>query len=154
MKHEVEILKEAVGGFLSASSVSDKEKNIVTPDSKVADFYMLFPKWKAESIKAGEIRSYEGINYYVAMNVNAIKSQPPGSTGMTAIYRPIPPRDDEGNILVYLPGMNVLVGERCFTDGVLFEAIQQMTPCNWSPGSTGTDAVWKKATVETKGETK
>lgn len=152
MKHEVEILKEAVGGFLSASSAADKEKNIVTPDSKVADFYMLYPMWKAESIKPGEIRAYEGINYYVAMNVTAIESQPPGSTGMTAIYRPIPPRDDDGNILFYLPGMNVLVGERCFTDGVLFEAIQQMTPCSWSPGSAGTDAVWKIVATEIEGE--
>lgn len=153
MKHEVEILKEAVGSILTASSAADKKNNIVTSDSKVAQYYSLYPKWKAESIKAGEIRSYEGVNYYVAMDITAIESQPPGSIGMTAIYRPIPPRDEDGNILFYLPGMNVLVGERCFTDGVLYEAIQQMTPCNWSPGSTGTDAVWKKATVETKGET-
>jgi hypothetical protein len=147
MKHEVEILKEAVGSMLVTSSVTDKKNNIVTPDSKVAQYYLLYPKWKAESIKAGEIRTYEGVNYYVAMDVNAIESQPPGSTGMTAIYRPIPPRDEDGNILFYLPGMNVLVGEKCFVDDVLYEAIQQMAPCNWPPGSAGTDAVWRKVTV-------
>jgi hypothetical protein len=151
VKHEVELLKEIAGQILSDKSVSDKKVGVLTPDSMVTEYYSFYPKWQPGSIKAGEIRSYEGINYYVAMDVTAIEGQPPGSVGVTAIYRPIPPRDEDGNILFYLPGMNVLVGERCFTDGVLYEAIQQMTPCNWEPGSAGTDAVWKKVATETKG---
>lgn len=145
-------MKEIAGQLLSDKSVSNKKAGVSTADSKVAEYYSFYPNWHPESIKAGEIRSHEGINYYIAADVTAIESQPPGSPGMTAIYRPIPPRDENGNILFYLPGMNVLVGEKCFAGGFLYEAIQQMTPCSWPPGSAGTDAVWKKISVEMKGE--
>lgn len=145
MLHEIDQLKLLINMVLKSQSTA-------TPDEVLSALSLIVPAWSPGAITKGAVVAHNGVNYYVATDINAIESQPPDSAGMTAIYRPIPPRDEDGNILFYLPGMNVLAGEKCFADGVLYEAIQQMMPCNWPPDSAGTDAVWRKISHLTNGE--
>ena len=102
----------------------------------------LCPEWAAgEKYEAGDIVNRLGQSYRVIQAVTAQEHQPPESTGMLAIYRPIDPAPGtrEEPKTFYL-GMDVKEGLYYTSAGKLYLAKADLPACTYAPG---TDGVWQ-----------
>lgn len=117
-------------------------------DTEIAVFAKagLFPVWApGETYAKGNRLVHEGIVYEVQQPVTAQAHQPPGSTGMLAIYLPISvdpetgvePDGSRDNPYAYLPGMNVYNGKYYTFEGKLYLAKADLIPCVWPPNTPG-----------------
>ncbi len=106
----------------------------------------LFPVWVAgETYAAGNRLAYEGVVYETQQPVTAQAHQPPGSTGMLAVYRPISvdaetgdePDGSRDNPYGFISGMDVFGGSYYAFEGLLYLAKADMIPCVWAPGTPG-----------------
>ena len=114
----------------------------------------LFPEWThgAEYVKGNRIM-HEGVVYEVQQPVTAQEHQPPGSTGMFAVYRPISVDSETGDEpdgsrekpYAFLSGMDVYTGKYYTFEGKLYLAKADMIPCVWAPGTAG---LWQWELVE------
>ena len=75
---------------------------------------------------------YEGVMYFTRQAVTAMKHQPPGSTGMEAIYgvRPIP--DDDG-VYPYVYNMAAVAGMRVRENGETYVCTRDIDPLLYPP---------------------
>lgn len=109
----------------------------------------LCPDWTPGAVyQAGEVVNHEEQAYRVIQTVTALENQPPGATGMLAIYRPL---DNEGHTgrqddpIPYVYGMDVSTGFFYSFNGKKYLAKADMKPCVWDPGTPG---VWQWEEVE------
>lgn len=107
------------------------------------------PDWTpGEVYQAGEIVNHEEQAYRVIQTVTALENQPPGATGMLAIYRPLDNEGHTGRIddpFPYVHGMDVSTGFFYSFNGKKYLANADMKPCVWDPGTPG---VWQWEEVE------
>ena len=114
----------------------------------------LFPAWTpGTTYVPGNRLVYEGVVYEVQQPVTAQEHQPPGSTGMLAVYRPLSVDAETGhepdggpeNPYPWLNGMDVYTGKYYTFQGKLYRAKADMIPCIWEPGTPG---LWQWELVE------
>ena len=106
----------------------------------------LFPAWTpGTTYVPGNRLVYEGVVYEVQQPVTAQEHQPPGSTGMLAVYRPLSVDAETGhepdggpeNPYPWRGGMDVYTGKYYTYEGRLYLAKADMLPCIWAPGTPG-----------------
>ena len=109
----------------------------------------LCPVWTPGAVyQAGEVVNHEEQAYRVIQNVTALENQPPGATGMLAIYRPLDDQGHTGRVddpIPYVYGMDVSTGFFYSFNGKTYLATADMKPCVWDPGTPG---VWQWEEVE------
>ena len=109
----------------------------------------LCPDWTPGAVyQAGEVVNHEEQAYRVIQNVTALENQPPGATGMLAIYRPLDDKGHTGRVddpIPYVHGMDVSTGFFYSFNGKKYLAKADMKPCVWDPGTPG---VWQWEEVE------
>ena len=109
----------------------------------------LCPVWTPGAVyQAGEVVNHEEQAYRVIQNVTALENQPPGATGMLAIYRPLDDQGHTGRVddpIPYVHGMDVSTGFFYSFNGKTYLATADMKPCVWDPGTPG---VWQWEEVE------
>lgn len=109
----------------------------------------LCPVWTPGAVyQAGEVVNHEEQAYRVIQNVTALENQPPGATGMLAIYRPLDDQGHTGSVddpIPYVHGMDVSTGFFYSFEGKTYLAKADMKPCVWDPGTPG---VWQWEEVE------
>lgn len=109
----------------------------------------LCPVWTPGAVyQAGEVVNHEEQAYRVIQTVTALENQPPGTTGMLAIYRPLDDNGHTGRLddpIPYVHGMDVSTGFYYSFNGKKYLATADMKPCVWDPGTPG---VWQWEEVE------
>lgn len=114
----------------------------------------LFEDWTPDAEYAkGRRFVHVGVVYEVQQPVTAQAHQPPGSTGMLAIYRPISVDPETGaepdgsleNPCAFISGMDVHTGKHYSYAGKLYLAKADMLPCVWNPDTPG---LWQWEGVE------
>lgn len=109
----------------------------------------LCPVWTPGAVyQAGEVVNHEEQAYRVIQTVTALENQPPGETGMLAIYRPLDDKGHTGRVddpIPYVYGMDVSTGFFYSFNGKKYLAKADMKPCVWDPGTPG---VWQWEEVE------
>ena len=102
----------------------------------------LFPAWTVgESYTKGNRVVHEGIVYEVQQPVTAQAHQPPGSTGMLAVYRPISVDAETGDEsdgsrerpIPFIIGMDTFKDKYYTWNEKLYLALQNAVPCIWEP---------------------
>ena len=105
----------------------------------------LYDAWKpGETYHAGFRLVHEGIVYTTMQQVVALEHQPPGSTGMLSVYRPIS-TDPEGgdptgavdDPIPFIYGMDVANGLHYSWEECTYLAKSDMPACIWYPGTSG-----------------
>lgn len=104
----------------------------------------LLPAWAellsaGNQVSAGVCLTHKGQTYRVVQAVTPIESQPPGGSGMLAIYRPIE-REHTGTLADPIPwvyGMDCYQGKYYVHGGITYLCKSDMLPCVWEPGSAG-----------------
>ena len=110
----------------------------------------LLPAWEellsaGNQVAAGVCLTHKGQTYRVVQAVTPIESQPPGGSGMLAIYRPIE-REHAGTPYDPIPwvyGMDCYNGKYYAHGGITYLCRADMLPCVWEPGSAGTEGQWE-----------
>ncbi len=106
----------------------------------------LFPVWApGAQYLAGNRIAHEGVVYEVKQPVTAQEHQPPGSTGMLAVYRPLSVDAESGeepdggleNPYAFIYGMDVFNGKYYSFESAKYLAKADMLPCVWNPGTAG-----------------
>lgn len=150
---ELEAIEYALAAVEAATILTARvQRQLVQTDAFSGAEYTLFakaglfPEWAAgESYVKGNRVVHENIVYEVQQHVTAQGHQPPGSTGMLAIYRPISidattgdePDGSRENPHQWLSGMDVYNGKYYTHENVLYLAKADMIPCVWAPGLPG-----------------
>ena len=104
----------------------------------------LLPAWAellsaGNQVAAGVCLTHKGQTYRVVQAVTPIESQPPGGSGMLAIYRPID-REHAGGLADPIPwvyGMDCYSGKYYSYEGNTYLCKADMIPCVWAPGTAG-----------------
>ncbi|GHV28111.1 hypothetical protein FACS18948_6630 [Clostridia bacterium] len=113
-------------------------------DATLADVAGLFPLWESgAAYKVGTIvRHYDKL-YRIAQNHTAQAHQPPNGAGMLAIYTPVQPPAADGQILDWISGETLSVGDkrRDPTDGKVYQTIQNPNANVWEPHIV--PAIWE-----------
>ena len=105
----------------------------------------LYDAWKpGETYHANFRLVHEGVVYEVMQQVLALEHQPPGGTGMLAVYRPVSANPEGGgptgaadDPIPFINGMDVTNGLYYAWNGHTYLAKSGMPACVWPPDTQG-----------------
>ena len=118
-------------------------------DVEADDFKEVYPEWKPNtSYSKGDLLRYLNMSVLVSSNHVSSSVYLPGAEGTGALYRPIPPRDEDGNIAEAIRYMNIQAGECVWAGGSLWKSLVSQLPYTgaYPPGS-GFPTVWTEVSV-------
>lgn len=112
-----------------------------------------FDSWQpGQTYSANKRLSHDGITYVVMQEVTAQEHQPPGGTGMLAVYRPVgvagePEADGSPeHPFTLVAGMEGVAGKYYRYAGGLWECLRAMQNIleSWLPGNPGMETFWRE----------
>lgn len=113
-------------------------------DEQLLDMADIFPAWEdliGEQMYEGRVFRHEGLLYKSRQDHTAQADWIPGQ-GTLAIYERIQLPPEEGEILPWVPGESVAVGDLREFEVIVYEVIQtHTTQAGWEPPSA--PALWK-----------
>lgn len=102
----------------------------------------LFDVWGPDKdYKGGELLRHESMLYRVQQAHTSQAHQPPGSAGMLAVYVPIQQPAEDGQVLPWISGEALDIGDKREYNGVVYELYAPAGVNIWPPDTV--PAIWR-----------
>jgi len=138
-----EVVEEKAAVLLLSQIIVQRQSGLLK-DAEALTAPSAFEIWAPDmSYSAEQIISHEGSLYRVKQNISqSVAHQPPGASGMLAVYSPIVRGHDgtQADPIPYIYGMDCRAGKYYIFEDTLYLCAADMIPCTWPPGSPG---VWQ-----------